>query len=112
MINAIRTSTINIDTIVPDSWQWVNASIQRLEVTEDGKISSVSPREQQLHRRIDKVASEVVTFKDPVTQKGVVLSIAGIGVAITTIMVKWMLEDNPGSRYDPVSGRVILDASD
>lgn len=110
-MNAIRTATINIDTIVPDSYQWVNADIQLLELDENKAIKSISNRSQQLHRRIDEVATEIISVYDPVTRVTSNISVAGIGTAITQIMIKWMLEDNPNSYFDPETGRVILDGT-
>ena len=111
-MEAIRTATINIDTIVPDSYQWLNADIQLVELNEDKEIASISPRVQQLHRRIDKVATEIVSVYDPVTRVTNNISVAGIVTAITLIMIKWMLEDNPGSYYEEETGRVILEGTD
>ena len=106
---AIRTSNINIDTTVPDSLQWINAVVQRLEIDADNNIESISPRELQLHRRVDKVVTDTVSVFDPVTGVTNNISVAGVGKAIELLMVKWMLEDNPTAYFDPETGRVILE---
>lgn len=112
MKKAIRTSTINIDTIDPDGLQWVNALVQSVELDANGNILCISPRVKQLHRRIDLVATEMVSVTDPVTKVTTTLSVAGIGTAITMIIIKWMLQDNPGSYFDPETKMVVLDESD
>ena len=111
MKKAIRTATINIDTIVPNSFRWVNATIQTVEIDDAGEITSISPNSMQLYRRIDKVATEFVTITDPVTGEEHKLSVAGIGLTIEAIMVQWMLEDNPDAYLDEESGRIILNGS-
>ena len=111
MKTAIRTSTINIDTIVPDGVQWVNATIQRVEVDDNDKIVSLSPRDKQLHRRIDEVAFETIKIYDMVLGKEIDISVAGVGTAIEALLVRWMLEDNPTATYDETTKRVVLDGT-
>lgn len=111
MKKAIRTSSINIDTIVPGGVQWINADVQRLEIDDSNNITSLSPRQSKLHRRIDEVALETVTITDPITGETSKISVAEIGIAIEAIITKWLVEDNKGYYYDKKSGRVILDAS-
>lgn len=112
MRNAIRTSNINIDSVVPDGTRWVNAEIQRLEIDDNDNVISISPKNLQLHRKIDKVATETVVCHDPVLGENITISVAGLGTAITSLMVKWMLEDNSNAIYDKSSGRVIINDSD
>ena len=108
MKRAIRTSIIEIDSTEPDGVQWASASIQTVEVDEANKVISVSGKRDTLARRIDLVATEIVSVYDPVTGITNDISVAGVGKAIELLMVKWMLEDNPEAYFDPEMNRVVI----
>ena len=111
MKTAIRSSTINIDTIEPNGFEWINTLIQRLEIDDSDNVVSISPKDKQMHRRVDEVISETVLITDPVTGQSCDISVAGTAVAIREFIVKWMLEDYPEAYFDEVTGRVFIDAS-
>lgn len=108
-MNAIRTEIIEIDLIDPDGYQWVTASIQKLTLDDDKNVISIGSKDDKLYRRIDKVATEMIVFNDPVTGKEITMSVAGLGIAIRNIMVDWMIEDNPNASLDKNTGLVLLD---
>lgn len=109
-VKAIRTQKVEIDVNKPDSVQWVTGDLQRLEY-DNNQIVFVGDRDGKLHRRVDKVATELQQITDPITGETFNISIAGIGAAITVAFTRWMLEEYPGSTYDPVLGRVVLNDS-
>lgn len=109
MRTAIRTEVIEIDLIEPDGIQWVTASIQKVQLDADNKIISVVAKDDKMYRRIDKVIFEQITFIDPITQQEITMTIAGLGVAIKTAMVAWMIENNPNAHYEAETDLVILD---
>ncbi len=108
MKRAIRTSIIEIDSTEPDGIQWVSANIQTIEVDEDNKVTSISGKRDTLARRIDLVATEIVSVYDPVTDTTSNISVAGVGKAIELLMVKWMIEDNEQAYFDAEIDRVVI----
>lgn len=109
MRSAIRTEVIEIDLIEPDGIQWVTASIQKVQLDADDKVTSIVSKDGKMYRRVDKVIFEQIKFTDPVTQQEITMSVAGLGVAIKSAMVAWMLEDNPNAHYEAETDLVILD---
>lgn len=107
MKEAIRVGRIEIDTVDIGGPQWITANIQRLELDAANNITSTRTRDKKLYRKVTDVAMETVTINDPVTGQPVTISVAGIGTAIKTAMITWMMEDNP-STYDPDADLVIL----
>jgi hypothetical protein len=107
MKTAIRTSKIEIDTAVLHGPQWINATLQTLELDADNNVTSTRVRDRKLYRKVDLVATETVTITDPVTQQQVTISVAGIGVAIKAKMIGWMMEDN-ASTYNEDADLVVL----
>ena len=111
MRQALRTGRLEIDLVKPGGVQWVAASLQRLELSASGDIVALYDRDAKLHRRIDRVALEQVSFTDPLTGLSGLVSVAGVGELIKALMVKWMIEDNPSAFYDGLADLVILDGA-
>lgn len=109
MKTAIRTDKIAIDLVVPDGIQWITSTMQKVKLNGDNTINAIAPREDMMHRKVQDVAFEMIEFTDPITGMTGHMSVAGIGTAIKSIFIKWMLEDNEGSYFDPESGMVIID---
>lgn len=112
MKTAIRIDKIEIDVVIPNGVQWVNVTTQRVELGVDNKVTSISPREGQTHRRVDRVALEMIEVVDPVTGLTVNVSVAGLGLAIKGVIKKWLVEDNPNTYLDLDSGLVVLNGTD
>ena len=108
MTQAIRTGRIEIDLLKAGDVQWISADIQHLEIDADGNIQSIRMRDGKLYRRVDKVAKQSVNITDPVTGQTFDISVAGVGMAIKSLMVGWMIEDNVGAVYDTGKGFVVL----
>ncbi len=110
MKKVIRTGIIEIDSVKTGQEQWVSAKIQRLEYDDQNNLLSESAREGRLTRRVDQVATQTVDFYDPVTGHNCTLSVAGVGIAIKSMMAKWMLEDFD-AHFDSELGAVVLNDS-
>ena len=93
MKKQIRVHQIVIDSPRTELPPFVSMMVQRKIYDDDGNVSQIINRERQLNRRIDKVAFEMVTFTDPITQQSVTISIAGLGGALEATVAKWMAED-------------------
>lgn len=110
MKNGLRTGKIEIDTLKPKDVQWVSATIQHLELDDKGNITSIKLNSDRLYRRVDKVATEMQTFVDPLTGESHTMSIAGIATGIAAFLNHWITEDNPGTSYCEGCGMVVKDA--
>lgn len=111
IIKAIRAQRVDIDIQKPTSVQWVTVDTHLVEYDELGKITSLGDRDGKIHRRVDVVATEIQSFTDPVTGQRIDISVAGIGIAISQAVTRWIIENNPGSTYDPALKRVLLNDS-
>jgi len=107
MKEALRTGQIEIDTQKMGDEQWIAATIQNLELNSDGSVASEKMRDGKVYRKVSDVALEMITVTDPVTQQQLTMSVAGMGTAIKTLMIKWILEDNANTTYDANLGMVI-----
>lgn len=112
MKKAIRTGRIEIDSITPGGAQWVTAWVQTLELGDDNSIQSQIFRDGRLHRKVEDSLTDLITITDPVTGLSGQMSLAGLGMAVKAMMVKWMLEDNPTASYDAENDLVIVDGPD
>jgi len=105
---SIRAQKVEIDLAKLGGTQWVSVDLQKIELDAEGVVYSTIDRDGRMYRKIEKVATELATFTDPVTGQIHTVSVAGIGAAITVAITQWMLADNPTASYDPVLGRVVL----
>lgn len=108
-MEAIRAGRIEIDVLKAGDTQWLTADIQHIDISQSGEIEAVRMRDGKIYRRIDKVVTETVSVSDPVTGEAFNISVAGVGLAIKELMIRWMIEDNQPSHFDPNIGLVILD---
>jgi len=91
----IRAQQITIDIPRTNSEPWINIVVQLVE--DDGGIVD---RYDFSHRALGKVATEIVTFTDPVLQKQTSVSVYGLAEAIKEAVVHWLVADHNGTYLD------------
>lgn len=92
MPTQVRVPQIVIDVPKSSSDPFIMMPVQRIVYDAQGNVTQTIPRSDRLYRQISKVATEMVTFTDPVTQQEITISAAGAGAAITGFVAKWLAE--------------------
>lgn len=111
-MKALRTAKLVIDLPVPGAEPFIMGIVQNVIVDADDNVLQIIPRQDQMHRRSSEILTDIVTLTDPVTQDELVVSGAGLQMAITAMVSKWLIED---CAADGVSaqvnqyGRVIIE---
>ena len=89
----LRASKIAIDLLTPESTPWVFVTLQGIDLDADGNVLAVREKEQYVNRRLDRIATETITFVDPVTGQIHTITGAGLAAAITVMTRAWMADD-------------------
>lgn len=89
----VRVHQIIIDSPKPDREPFITLAVQRRVFDEQGSLVQTINRERLIYKRLSEVATEIIEFDDPVLQKRVNDSVAGIGAALTSVSVKWLAEE-------------------
>lgn len=92
-MKALRTAKLVIDLPVPGAEPFIRGVIQKIVVDENDNVLQVIPRQDEWYRRSSRIVADMVTFTDPVTSQQHTLSGAGLQVAITEMVSKWIIED-------------------
>ena len=90
----VRVHQIVIDTPRTESDPFISLMVQKKFINDEGEVTQTINRERQLYRQVSKTAAETIEFFDPVTQQSHVVSVAGIGMALESIVAKWLAEDH------------------
>ncbi len=98
MRTKLRTQQVVIDMPKEGQDIWMHITLQKVDKDEEGNILNVSPRKEQIHRSVSKMATEVYTFFDPVLQKETTISGAGVHMAMAEAILGWTAEEFNGVR--------------
>lgn len=71
--------------------------VQRVEVDDDGKIIHTNDRVHNVYRRFSGVFMKEETIYDPILQKEVTVSGAGMSLMIGKFVDDWIAEDMGGT---------------
>lgn len=102
----LRASKISIDIPTKDAEPWVFAVVQRVEVDEEGNAIHTNDRVENVYRRFSKVYGEMETIFDPIQQKEVTISGAGMALFIGRFVDDWIKEDM-GGEFDEDGNLVV-----
>lgn len=111
-MKALRTAKLVIDVPVPGAEPFIMGIIQGVVVDELDNVSQVIPRANEFYRKSSEILTDVVVIDDPVTQQQLNISGAGLQMAITAIVSKWLIEDcakDGKHAYVNEFGRVIVE---
>ena len=98
MIHA-RVHTLSFELPRVDSDVVIRAEIH--QVTEQsGEVTFTTGTTNEIFRRLSDVATESVTFFDPVRQTNHTISVAALAQAVTQSVRAWMAEDIPGGQFN------------
>jgi hypothetical protein len=103
MITAYRPQQIVIDVIMPDTPPMISLLVQRVELGDNGRIVSVSSRNERIYRNALSIMDEQIEFTDPVTGLSGQVSIAGMQKLLATWANQWVAEDFD-CEIDPTTG--------
>ena len=108
MLKKVRAQQITLELPAEEAEAWVRAMIQT--VYKDGDYNTVQTvdRTAALHRRFSEFAMQVETVQDPVTGQPLVISGAGLALAVSAFVKTWMLTDTPGSTLN-AAGDIVLE---
>ena len=98
MRTKLRTQQVIIDMPKEGQDIWMHITLQRVDKDEDGNIVNVNPRNEQIHKVASKMATDIYTFFDPIQQKEMTISGAGIHMAMAEAILGWTAEDFDGVR--------------
>ena len=98
MRTKLRTQQVIIDMPKEGQDIWLHITLQQVDKDEDGNIVNVSPRNQQIHKTVSGTATEIHTIFDPVLQKDITISGAGIHMALADAILNWTVDDFDGVR--------------
>lgn len=113
-MKALRTAKLVIDVPTPGAEPFIMGILQHVEVDENDTVTEVRLRQDELYRRSSHIIMDMITFTDPVTQHVCTMSGAGLQVAITEMVAKWIIEDEAKegrTAYLNEHGRVIVEGA-
>lgn len=111
-MKALRTAKLVIDVPTPEAEPFIMGILQKVVLNTEGDVLQVIPRQDELYRRSSQIITDTISFTDPVTQTQHTLSGAGLQVAITAMVSKWLIEDYTTPEFTPYvdeNGRVIIE---
>lgn len=91
----IRVAWIEVPTEEADPL--VRASIERLVKNDEYETVQTFTWSEYLHRRLSEVATQMLTFTDPVSLQPITISAAGMAAGIKAFLTHWMLQNIPGT---------------
>ena len=95
----LRTQQVIIDMPKEGEDIWLHVTLQKVDKdTETGKIINTSPRNNEIHKTVSKYQADLFTFFDPVQQKEITISGAGMHMAFAEAILGWTAEDFNGTR--------------
>ena len=108
MLKKVRAQQITLELPAEEAEVWVRAMIQT--VYKDGDYNTVQTvdRTASLHRRFSEFAMQTETVQDPVTGQTLVVSGAGLALAVSAFVKTWILADTPGSSIN-AAGDIVLE---
>ena len=104
----LRTQQVFIDRPVPDSEDWLRVIIQRVEMDDDLNTLNAVDRWGQINVKLLDIFSSVFPYTDPVDPPDGHISIAGMGIAITSA-VSALIIQKYGGRLDAATGYIMVD---
>ncbi len=93
----LRASQIIIDLPTEESRIWAGATIQEIIKNDQYETQQTVDDVYRVNRCMCKVATEMATFTDPVTEQEHTLSAAGASAVVKAFITKWMQEDLGGT---------------
>jgi hypothetical protein len=96
MVKKLRAQHISIDLPTEISAPWVRVAIQTVYKNDDYETVQVVDRTAYTLREVSKIATEMTTLVDPVTQKELTISGAGAVTVVKKLIGKWIAEDHNG----------------
>ena len=104
-VEKVRSFRTEIDTPYKGE-RYIRFHSERLVLDgPDGNQIGVKPQ-ATVSRPFSGVATQLVTFVDPVTQQQVTISVAGLATAITERYIKWYAEDKAAAEAAAVANPV------
>lgn len=100
MPSRLRSQKIEIDLPTELSEPWVHVVVQKLILNNEGNTIQTLDRNSHIYKSINDYAMQLVNFTDPVTQQQYTISGAGLGQAITNMVLTWMDEKFDGQIVD------------
>lgn len=105
----LRAQQVVIDAPRKDRVPFVAITVQRLIYNDDGDIIQRINRERVINRSLESVAMQQYPYNDPVTGGCTEnISGAGLGVAISSAVAQWMIEEHQHEGAELINGQVIL----
>ena len=98
MRTKLRTQQVVIDMPKEGQDIWMHITLQKVDKDDEGNTVNVSPRNEQIHKIASKMATDMYTFFDPVQQKDITISGAGIHMAMAEAILNWTAEEFDGTR--------------
>lgn len=95
----LRSQQLIIDMPKEGEEIWVHSILQKVEKdVETGEIINTTPRSGEIHKTVSEYQTTFFTFFDPVLQKEITISGAGIHMALAEAILGWIAEDFNGSK--------------
>lgn len=92
----IRAQSVSIEVLTESCEPWVHCVLQKVFKDAEYKTVQTVDRTGGLHRLLSEFATEVREIQDPVTGQQLVISGAGLGLAVSEFVKQWILADVPG----------------
>ena len=92
-----RASQVIIDAPKTDGEVLINTSVQKLDISDDGKVVTEYPRTEYIHKIASRITTDTVTIYDPVMGHDITISVAGIHQAVQKNVVTWIQEKYPNT---------------
>ena len=93
----MRIQKITIDSPISDQEIWVHLEIQKITYNDNGDIVSINPRAEFISRPFSKFVTQMFNFNDPVLQKNISVSGAGLSKSVMSAAITWIIEDTGAS---------------
>ncbi len=97
MITKYRAQQVTLDLPTEESEVWIRCMIQKVIKNDDYQTVQTIDRVSDIHRRFSEFMLQTQTLQDPVTGDTLEISGAGLGLAVSAFVKRWMLEDILGT---------------
>lgn len=93
-LKTYRTKNIVISLPKPDSYSWIEFTLQELFIDpKTGEHLQLVDEAERYNKRADQVYADIVEYIEPLTGEKKQISVGGISRAVKSAIVKWVTED-------------------
>lgn len=95
MIHKLRTMQITMELPTEASDVWLRAALQKVIKNNDYQTVQTIDAVDAINRQLSEILTEEITVTDPFTGIVHTLNCATLSIAITEIVKRWILFENP-----------------